>query len=62
MTSYYQYLRSFGAWNKAKVSAFNEYLAPLSKAWKNFSGTAQAPIEGISYGDKVKDYIRTYIQ
>ncbi len=41
MENYYQYLRSFGNWNKADVAVFDQYIPDVAEAWKKFSGAAQ---------------------
>jgi hypothetical protein len=41
MEQYYQYLRSFGNWNKADITVFDKYRPAVAEAWKKFANAPQ---------------------
>jgi len=59
---YYSYLKEFGSWNYYTINSDIKYFEKeLSSAWKNFIGSEQVPIKGISFKQKIKDRIKYFL-
>lgn len=58
MENYYRYLKTFGTWNRVRIKGFENYMEPLNKTWKEFSGSGQVAIQGIPYFKKIKDFVK----
>ncbi len=59
---YYKYLKQFGVWKHVIISQFEQFKNDLSTSWFNFSHLQQSPIQGISFLEKVKATIKSYVK
>ncbi|MBL7936263.1 MAG: hypothetical protein JNM51_10710 [Bacteroidia bacterium] len=62
MKHYYTYLKQFGVWRNIKLNQFELFGKDLSISWFNFSNLKQSPIQGITFFEKVKAKLKTYLK
>lgn len=62
MKDYYKYLKQFGVWNTILLNQFDYFKKEVEKNWNIFSNQKQTPIQGITFAEKIKAKIKTYLK